>query len=48
MAVKQLVGMMILVYVKDEAMAYISDVSTEAVGTGLLGMVVCNENHSIF
>ena len=36
---KQLVGMLLIVYVKMEHMSHIKDVSTGSIGTGIMGMM---------
>ena len=37
---KQLVGMLLIIYVKAEHLNHISDVATSSVGTGIMGMMV--------
>jgi hypothetical protein len=37
---KQLVGMLLLVYVRVEHLSHIKDVTTGAIGTGIMGMMV--------
>jgi hypothetical protein len=44
---KQLVGMLLMVYVRADLLPAIRDVQADAQGTGILGMMVCGASNYI-